>query len=445
MEIGNIVNINCIDLNHQGYGVSKLDNFVLFTKGLLVGETAKVKITKITKNYGYADIVELISTSKDRVKPICPIFGLCGGCDLMHLSYQKQLEYKLESVNQTLRRLGNIDYNISEIFGMDEPYYYRNKVQVPFQMIDGRVECGFYEKGTHNIVPFKNCFIQPNQATEICLFIRDFYNEFNLTAYNELTKKGNLRHVLIRNTANNDYMVVLITNEVEVPKSKELINRLKAKFPNIKSIIHNINNKPTNVILGPTTKLLFGDLVLKEELLNLEFILGYNSFFQTNYIQTEKLYKKVIEFVDAKASDVIVDGYCGVGTISLLLANKAKQVYGIEIIKAAIDDAKVNAELNNITNVKFIVGKTEAEINNINGKINTIVIDPPRKGCEKVLLESIIKRGIEKVVYVSCNEATLARDLQILSNKYKIVDAAVFDMFPNTTHIESCTVLIKKS
>jgi 23S rRNA (uracil1939-C5)-methyltransferase len=317
-------------------------------------------------------------------------------------------------------------------------------VQIPYQMHEGKVICGFYKGGTHDVIPFEECFIQPNLSTEIALFIKDLANKYNITAYDENTKKGNLRHVLIRNTVNNDYMVVLITNEEKLPYQEKIVSELIKKYPNIKSIIQNINNKPTNVILGEKTNLFYGSLTLLEKIMGFNFILSYKSFFQTNHIQTEKLYSKVLEYAAPTKEDVIVDGYCGVGTISLVLAQKAKYVYGIEIVKDAIKDAKDNARLNDIDNVEFIVGKTEEEIlkfKDIN--IDTIIVDPPRKGCDKQLLDAIIAKKIKRIVYVSCNDATLARDLKILADDYEIKDITLFDMFPHSVHVE-CVVLMSR-
>lgn len=445
MNVADILELECIDLNYDGLGVCKVDGFPIFVQHLLVGEVGEIMITKLNPNYGKGILLKLLKTSESRVKPICSIFGVCGGCDIMHLNYQKQLEFKLKSSSETLRRLGNVQYEIKNIVGMDEPFYYRNKVQIPYQMHEGKVICGFYKGGTHDVIPFEECFIQPNLSTEIALFIKDLANKYNITAYDENTKKGNLRHVLIRNTVNNDYMVVLITNEEKLPYQEKIVSELIKKYPNIKSIIQNINNKPTNVILGEKTNLFYGSLTLLEKIMGFNFILSYKSFFQTNHIQTEKLYSKVLEYAAPTKEDVIVDGYCGVGTISLVLAQKAKYVYGIEIVKDAIKDAKDNARLNDIDNVEFIVGKTEEEIlkfKDIN--IDTIIVDPPRKGCDKQLLDAIIAKKIKRIVYVSCNDATLARDLKILADDYEIKDITLFDMFPHSVHVETICLMSRK-
>lgn len=439
-----VIKVKCIDVNYDGLGVCKVDDFPIFVDGMLNGEVGEVKISKISKKYGIGELVNLISTSNDRVNPICPIFGICGGCDIMHMNYQAQLEFKKRSTNETLKRLGNIDFEIEKIEGMEDPYYYRNKVQIPYQMKNNKVVCGFYKKGTHEVVPFEECFIQPHLSTKIALYIKDLANEYGLIAYNEKTKKGNLRHVLIRNNVFNEFMLVIVTNEEKIPNKDKFIEKIVNKFPKIKSIIQNINNKDTNVILGDKTNLLYGVHTLFENLMGMNFILSYKSFFQTNHIQTEKLYSKVLEYVAPTKNQVIVDGYCGVGTITLMLAKHTKHVYGIEIVSDAVRNAKDNAKMNNIDNVTFILGKTENEILKMEDiNIDTIVVDPPRKGCDILLLDSIMRKQIKKIVYVSCNVATLARDLNILEKNYTIKDITLYDMFPHSSHVE-CIVLLER-
>lgn len=440
-----IFKVECMDLNHRGAGVCTVDGFTVFVDGLLVGEIAEIEIIKMQKTYGFGKIINIINQSENRIKPVCKIFGICGGCEIMHLVYKEQLAFKKKMTKETLRRLGNLDVEINEIIGMDEPYYYRNKVQIPFQTKNNKVICGFYKQGTHEVVPLDECFIQPTIATDVAIFIKNLANEYKLSAYDEVSKKGLLRHVLIRKTINDEYMLVLITNGDTIPNEDQIVNKIVNRYPIIKSIIQNVNTRHSNVILGEESKLLFGTTTLIESLLGLKFILSHKSFFQTNHIQTEKLYSKVLEYANPIKEDVIVDGYCGVGSISLLLATKAKEVYGIEIVPDAIKDAKNNARLNDIKNVKFILGKTEEEIFNlVDININTIVIDPPRKGCDKILLDAIMKRKIKKIVYVSCDVATLARDLNILNESYNIKEITLFDMFPQTSHVESCVLLERR-
>ncbi len=439
--LGKTFEVKCVDINHNGYGVSKVDGFILFTKGLLINEEATVKITKLEKNFAFAELVSLIKISQERVKPICPLFGVCGGCDLMHINYQAQLEYKLNYANQILKRIGKINTSAKEIIKADNPYYYRNNTQVHYQEINGKVECGFYQKETNIIAPYQDCFIQTKIATEISLIIKNFYNKHQIKAYDKNTKKGNIKQAIIRKTTNEEYMVVIVVNENEIPRSKELISELTTKVKTIKSIIQITNKGKTNKVYESSYKLLFGSLKLIDEIGDLKFSVDHNSFFQTNHLQTEKLYQKVLDYVNPNKADVIVDGYCGVGTISLLLAQKAKFVYGIEIVSEAIKNANENAVLNDLKNVSFVIGKTEEKLNEIKENINTIVVDPPRKGCDIKLLNTILEKEINKIVYVSCNVATLARDLNILKEKYQIKEITFYDMFPNTMHIEAVVLL----
>lgn len=441
MQINDKIKTECVDLNHQGLGVCKVDSFPIFVGNIITDEIGIIEITKLQKNYGYGKLIELKKTSPFRVKPRCPIFGICGGCEIMHLDYQQQLEHKVKMAEETFKRIGHLDLKVDRIIGMDDPYYYRNKVQIPYQMKKGKVICGFYQKGTHDIVPFDECFIQPKQATDIAQFVRNLANEFKITAYDEITKQGNLRHVLIRKTANDNYMVVLITKEEIIPHVEKIVSKINNRYSNVKTIIQNINKKDTNVILGPSSKVLYGPGILIDDLMGLKFKVSHQSFFQTNHIQTNKLYQQVLDYLKPKANDIVIDGYCGVGTISLLLASKCKYVYGIEIVEEAIKDAKENAGLNGINNVEFIVGKTEEEIQKINESIDAIVVDPPRKGCDRSLLDAIIEKAIKKIVYVSCDVATLARDLEILAKAYDIKGITLVDMFPHISDVETCVLL----
>lgn len=446
MQVNDILKLECVDLNHQGMGVCKVEGFPIFVSGILIGEVGKVEILKLDKNFGYGSVKEILKTSQDRVKPICPIFGVCGGCEIMHLQYQAQLKHKVKMAQETFKRIGHLEnIKIDQIIGMDDPYYYRNKVQIPYQMKKDKVIFGFYKKRSHEVISFDVCYIQPLLATDIAKFVRNLANEYKISAYNDESKKGVLRHVLIRKNIYDEYMVVLITKEDKIPFVDEVVSKIVKRYPSVKTIIHNINYKDTNVILGQKSKILFGDGVIIDEIDGLKFYISHQSFFQTNHIQTSKLYQLVLDYANPNSNETIVDGYCGVGTISLLLARKCKHVIGIEIVEEAINDAKKNAKLNDISNVSFIVGKTEEEVLKIDDLvIDTIVIDPPRKGCDKVLLEAIKNKKIKKIVYVSCDVATLARDLQILSTDYNILSVSLVDMFPHISEIESIVLLHRK-
>ncbi len=445
MNIGDRIKVEVIDINHDGLGVAKLDGMAVFIPNTIDGEEVLCEIKKINKNYLEAKLIEVIKPSKYRVRPICPIFYKCGGCDIQHMEYKKQLEYKISMAQSTLRRIGHIDKKIDEIIGMDNPYYYRNKIQVPFTSKKGKTTCGYYMKKSHEIVPIDQCFIQPKYDTEIVNFIKNLANEYKVNGYNEETREGVIRHVLIRSNYLDEVMIVLVTNTEKIYHVDEMITKIVNRYPNVISIIQNINKKNTNVILGEKSNVLYGKSRIVDKLNDLYFDISHYSFFQINREQTEKLYNKAIEFLNPKKDDIVIDGYCGVGTISLNIAKHVKHVYGIEIVEDAIVDARNNAKLNNITNVDFIVGKVEEKIFDLLvNQISGIVIDPPRKGVEASVLEGIMKSKINKIVYVSCDVATLARDLEILSREYEIKNISLVDMFCQTTNVETVVCLERK-
>lgn len=446
MEINDIIKMECVDLNHDGLGVCKVDGFPVFVKDMLIGEIAKVKILKVEKNLARGEIVNLFQTSPNRIKPICKQYGRCGGCQIMHLNYPSQLTFKKKMVEETFKRIGHIEIEAEDIYGMAEPYYYRNKVQIPFGMKDKKVICGFYKQKTHDIIPLDECYIEPKLATEIVRFVKNICNELKIDAVSDGYKYGCMRHVLIRKNSQEEYMVVLITKQEKINREKELVEKIVKRYPQVKSIIQNINRENNNVILGDKYRVIYGDEVLIETLCDLKFEMGHKSFFQTNHTQTEKLYYKALEYLNPNKDDVIIDAYCGVGTISLLIAKNARKVYGIEIVPEAIENAKKNAKLNKINNAEFICGPSEKEIFKFKDeKINAIVCDPPRKGLDRVMVEALLEKEVDKIVYVSCDVATLARDANLLSEKYNVESLAVVDMFPWTVSTECvCKFSLKK-
>ena len=437
----------CVDLNHQGMGVVKVDGFPIFVDDMLIDEVAEIKIEKVGKSYAQGTVLKHLNYSTWRVRPICPVYEECGGCNLMHLKYEKQLEFKKKMAMETLKRIGHLEnIPIREIIGMEEPYYYRNKVQIPFSMDTNQTICGFYKKKTHQIIRLEKCFIQSRLATEIAKYICQLANELIIPGYNEKDGRGILRHVLIRNNVNYQYMVVLVTREKNFAGKRELVDKLVAKFPAIKSVIQNINKESTNVILGKKSLVLNGIDQLTDTLCETKFQFSYNSFFQTNHLQTEKLYNRVLEYAALSGTEVVIDAYCGVGTIGILLAKKAKKVYGIEIVAEAVTKAIDNAKLNKMNNIEFICGKAEIEIEKFtNTAIDVIVLDPPRKGCETSLIEVIKAKKIRRVVYVSCNVATLARDLEIFSCDYLVREVTLIDMFPHTSEVECVCKLTNRA
>ncbi|NLD26905.1 MAG: 23S rRNA (uracil(1939)-C(5))-methyltransferase RlmD, partial [Acholeplasmataceae bacterium] len=396
-----IIKAECVDLNHEGLGVVKAEGFPLFVENLLVGEIALIKITKIQKNYGYGRIEKLLSTSPDRVQPICSSYPECGGCQLQHLNYEAQLRFKVKMAEETFKRIGHLDLKVNKILGMDYPYYFRNKVQIPYRRDGVKSICGFFQKNSHEIVPLENCYIQPQEATDIAKAICRLANKYGIAAYDETEKNGCLRHVLIRKTVQDEYMVVLVTKTEDLPHQEELILDLLNEHPLIKSIYQNINERDTNVILGQKNILLNGTPTLVDRLMGLQFFVSPLSFFQTNHEQTEKLYQQVIDYILPQSDDVILDIYCGVGTISLTLAQTVKRVFGIEIVADAVRDAEANAVLNKIENCTFLNGKAEDEIEKLQDlEITKVIVDPPRKGCDQKLLQILIHKNLTRIVYV---------------------------------------------
>ena len=440
--------LECVDLNHDALGVVKLDGIPYFVNNLLPGEIAKVRLTrKENAKFGSGEVIDLIKVSPNRIVPVCPNFGKCGGCDLLHLDYDSELKFKLKMVNETLSRIGHIDYKITEINGCKNSFSYRNKVQIPFKMKNGKVACGFYQRKSHDIVEFKKCFLESDLTSDIACFVRNVLNDLKVTAYNEIEDIGLFRHLLVRKTYDNKYMVVFIVNnkdkEFDLDKFKLLSTKIVSRYSEVESIIINYNNNKNNVILGNDYDTLYGEDYLVEDILGLKFRMSHKAFFQVNHEQTEVLYKKALEFAQISKDDHVVDCYCGVGTISLLASQFAKDVVGIEIIPEAIENANMNKELNGITNAKFIVGLAEEELEKIED-IDVLIVDPPRKGLDEKLVNTLLNRKIKRIIYVSCDPATLARDLSLLNKEYTINNIVLVDLFAKTSHVESIATLSLK-
>ena len=442
--------LTCKDLTSEGLGVCKRESKTFFVPYLLVDEEARVHITKKRKNFYEGVVVERFKDSKDRVTPKCRYYYHCGGCHLQHMSYRMQLEFKKNKVEETLKRIGKINVKVDDCIGMDNPWNYRNKVQVPYGVNKkGKVIAGFYKKGTHDIIDMDNCDIEYDIADQIVNTLKKLFKEMKIEIYNEDKRTGVIRHVLIRNGVfTNDVMVVLVTNVDSFRSRDNLVKALVKEYPSIKTVVQNINPRSTNVILGEKEKVLYGKGYIEDYLCGIKFRISSKSFYQINPIQTEKLYNKAIEFADLKGTETVLDAYCGIGTIGLVASKKAKRVIGVEIVEDAIKDARKNARNNKINNVDFYCEDAsrfmqELAASNIN--VDVVFIDPPRKGSEKVFLDSMIKLNPEKVVYVSCEPSTLARDLNYIVNNsnYKVKKVTPVDMFPQTFHVE-CVVLMSR-
>jgi 23S rRNA (uracil1939-C5)-methyltransferase len=436
--------VEFVDMTHDGMGVCKIDGFPIFVEKALKGEKGEIKVIKVNKSFGFGRLINVTHKSPFRKEPICEYFNECGGCNLMHMDYQMQLDFKQFRVKETLRKLGKIDVDVGETVGMLNPYYYRNKIIMPFGERDGQIISGLYRKRSHDIIDMKKCSIAPKITSDIVRFLRHIFDELNIQPYNEDTQTGVVRHVMVRNSHKyDDISVTIVTLTKQLPKQDIILEKLINRYPEVVSVIHNVNPRQTNVVLGRKSKVLFGEDFIRDEINGVFFKISHRSFYQVNPSQTEALYKKAIEYADLQPDDVVIDAYCGIGTIGLSTADKVKMVLGVDVVKQAIIDAKENAINNQIENAKFVAGKAETVIKSwANYKVNAMFIDPPRKGVDRTFLETVKDMRIPKIVYISCNVSTLARDLNYLqSHGYEIEEATPFDMFPQTSHIEVVTKL----
>ena len=437
------------DLTHEGNGVGKVGGYPLFVPNGLPGEEAVVKVIKVNKNFGFGKLIELKNISEERVDPTCHVH--CGGCQLQHMSYNLQLQMKQNQVRNVMKKIGHLEHvPIHPIIGMDNPFHYRNKVQIPVGEKDGKLITGYYQKRSHRIVEdLDTCSSQADEINEILPEVKKIANRIGIEAYDEENHRGVLRHIMIRTGyATKETMLVLVTKTNKLPGKEILIQELTDKFPDIKSIVQNINDQRTNLILGEKTKVLWGEEYIHDKIGELTFAISAKSFYQVNPVQTKVLYDKALEYAKIDENDVVIDAYCGIGTISLFLAQKAKKVYGVEVVPEAIHDAKANAKLNGMNNVEFVVGQAEKimpEWKREGLDPDVIVVDPPRKGCAPEFLEAMIEMEPKRIVYVSCNPSTLARDLRILEDGgYRTNEVQPVDMFPNTTHVEAIALIQRK-
>ena len=457
-----IVTLKIEDCGIDGEGIGKADGFTVFVKDAVIGDTVRAKIMKAKKNYGYGRLEEIITPSPDRVEPKCQFARQCGGCQLQALSYEKQLEFKTSKVRGHLERIGGFtDIPMEKILGMDQPFHYRNKAQFPVGINEkGEPTVGVFAQRTHTIIPIKECLIQTQISQRIANRIVEFIKENNFTVYNEQTQEGLFRHVVIKvGIKTNQVMCILVLNEKDEIKEKynssnsksesekleNLVEMLKQEFPEIKTIVKNINNKNTNVILGNKNINLYGEGYIEDILGEYKFKISPMSFYQVNPVQAEILYNTAIEAAQLSQEDTLFDLYCGIGTIGIFASKKVKQVYGIEIVEQAIEDAKENAKINNVQNAEFICGDVEFAFDElINKKKITptaIIVDPPRKGLDDKTIQNILKLKTKKLVYVSCNPATMVRDIAKMEDEYEVQRIQPVDMFPFSKHVESVAVL----
>ena len=446
-----IVTLKIEDCGIDGEGIGKADGFTVFVKDAVIGDTVRAKIMKAKKNYGYGRLEEIITPSPDRVEPKCQFARQCGGCQLQTLSYEKQLEFKTSKVRGHLERIGGfIDIPMEKILGMEQPFHYRNKAQFPVgKSKDGRIITGFYAGRTHSIIENRDCALGVTRNKEVLDRVIAHMEKFHIQPYDENTGKGLVRHVLIRyGFFTDEMMVCLIINGEKLPGEEALVKSLR-QIPETVSVMVNVNKKRNNVILGEKVRLLWGQPYITDKIGEISYQISPLSFFQVNPYQTGRLYGKALEYAQLSGNETVWDLYCGIGTISLFLAQKAKMVRGVEIIPAAIENAKENACLNGFDNTEFFVGKAEEvlpeQFARTGERADVIVVDPPRKGCDETLLSTIIKMQPDRVVYVSCDSATLARDLKYLCERgYELKKVCPVDMFPNTVSVETVVLLSHK-
>lgn len=444
--------VEIIDNGFKGEGIAKIENFTIFVDGAIKGEKIKIKILKVTSSHAFGKIIEIIEKSENRIEEDCSTYKKCGGCELRHIDYETTINMKKYSVENTLKKtLSRKDIEVNEVIKMDNPYFYRNKLQYPIGVDDNNnLVMGVYAQRSHKIIETNECRIQNKLCQNIAKDIFKFIKENNIKVYNEKTLTGSIRHIIVRiGIKTNEVLVTLVTNERKIEKEDLLVKYITEKYKEIKTIAKNINSKNTNVILGNKTEIIFGDGYIEDYIGKFKFKISPRSFYQVNPVQTEKLYSKAVEYAGLTGEETIFDLYCGIGTIGIFASDNVKKIYGIETIKEAIDDAKENAKINGVNNSEFFVGDVEKVlpefIKERNITADVIFIDPPRKGCDNTALETILNIEPKKIVYVSCNPASLARDLKTLEEKYKIEKLAICDMFPFTHHVESVTMLYLKN
>ena len=441
-----IIHGKCIDISSEGKGVIKSGKDIIFCDGLFPNEEADVEILYQRAGVSFGKVKKLYSLSKDRIQPKCKICTACGGCQYQQIKYNAQLVFKTNRVKNAIKRIAHLDAPVNDCIGAKNPYNYRNKIQVPFTKDrKGNVVYGFYKENSHEIIPTKECAIEDKRAASILWDIKELIKQFNVPVYNEDNGKGILRYVLIRTSYHYpELMVVLVTSIMNFPGQRNFIDALLKLHPEITTIVENVNPRHTNVILGPKEKVLYGPGFIKDTICNLTFEISASSFFQINPEQVEILYKTALKLINIEKNQVVLDAYSGVGTIGLIASKNAKKVISVEIVKDAVKNAIENAKRNNVNNIVFHCGDAGEFINNYDGQIDMVIMDPPRKGSDEKFLSSLINRKVQQIIYISCDPETLARDLEYLSSSYNVTFVQPVDMFPFTAHVETIVGLALK-
>lgn len=456
VSVGQTVACDVFGLTHDGEGVARVEGYTLFVRGALPAERVMAEVVSVGKSFGRARLVRVVEASPDRVAPPCAIYDACGGCQLQHLSYEGQLKWKRQHVISSLERIGKLKVAgddgdgviVHPVIGMDEPWRYRNKAQVPIASGEAGLIGGFYEQGSNVVVDMDECLITQEENESLVRAVKAAARELGISAYNRATGRGLLRHVVVRHASSTGQrMVVLVTNGLDIPHVDEWIGLIREEVPGLVSVCQNVNTLATPVVMGDVTRVLWGEEVIYDEIGGIRFAISPRSFFQVNPVQTERLYRSAVEYAALTGDEVVVDAYCGIGTITLFLAQYARRVYGVEIIPEAIEDARRNALLNGIRNAEFEVGAAEVVMPQWQAQgvsPDVIVVDPPRKGCDPALIRTMLELQPERIVYVSCDPATLARDLRLLEDGgYRTVEVQPVDMFPHSGHVE-CVVSVHR-
>ena len=439
--------VDIIDNGYEGEGIAKIEDFTIFINGAIKNEKCRILIVKVNKSYAFGKLLEVINKSQNRIASDCKTYKRCGGCSLRHIKYEETLNIKKNMVQNLVGKSLTKKIKVNNVIGMEKPIYYRNKLQYPVgRDKNGLPVIGVFANRTHEIIPVENCLIQNQAAEKVTKEIYRFIKENNISVYDENSRKGLIRHIVVKiGLKTKEIMCIIVSNNEKIEKEDELIETIKGKFPQVKTIIKNINNKNTNVILGDKNIILYGDGYIYDKLGDFTFKISPMSFYQTNPIQTEILYNKAIEFAKLDKDDILCDLYCGIGTIGIFASNKVKKVYGIEIVEEAVGAAKENAKINNVNNIEFMVGDVEKAFKVLidEKKIipNAVIVDPPRRGLDNTTINKLKELELKKLVYISCNPATMVRDVKMLEEKYDVKEIQPVDMFPYTSHVECVAVL----
>lgn len=444
--MANIIRGKCIDISSEGKGVVKDGKHIYFVDGLFIGEEADIEVKYSRAGVYFGKVKKLYTLSNDRIQPKCKVCTACGGCQYQQINYSAQLEYKTKRVKEALSRIGGLKVDVLPCLGMTEPYFYRNKIQMPYGVDrKGNVVYGFFKENSHEIIPVKECVIEDKRASSILWDIKELVKKMNIPVYNEDTGKGILRYVLIRTSYHyNELMVVLVTSTLNFPGQRNFVDALTKLHPEITTIVENVNSRHTNVILGQSEKVLFGPGYIKDKILDLTFEISASSFYQVNPIQVEVLYKKALNLVDFNKKPVVLDAYSGVGTIGLIASRNASKVISVEINKDASRNAKENAKRNNVNNIEFYCDDASDFIERYSDPLDIVIMDPPRKGSDERFLSVLMNKKVKQIIYISCDPETLARDLKYLSKQYSVDYVQPVDMFPMTAHVETVCLLKRK-